>query len=191
MGRGLRLAKAGNFGADVTVDFEKVDPVWAVREAAGGTGIDQAFECSGAHGTFCQAVEMVKRGGAVVLLGVPQGEVDEELPFRYVVSNEIAIFGSKANPNVSSEIISLIAADQLVVRDLVTHVFPLAEYRTALLTFLVRKDGAMKVIVEPNGPETDDMAPWSTGSNEGCAQERKRMAEWKSQLQISIEANKK
>jgi len=151
VGRRVRLSIAGQIGADVTVDFEKEDPVEAVRRITNGVGVDEAFECSGAVGTWRQAVQMVKRGGRVGLLGVPQGEVQEAIPFRYTVANEIAIFGAKANPNVSHKILALISSGQLKVHDLISHVFPLTDFRTALDTFVSRRDGALKVIIEPNG----------------------------------------
>ena len=118
------------------VDFENGDPVQAVREATDGRGVDEAIECSGAAGTFRQGVEMVRKGGSVVLLGVPPDHVHEPLPFKYVVHNEIAIYGSRANPNVSRKVISLIGAGQLKVGDLVTHTFPLENFATALDTFV-------------------------------------------------------
>jgi len=77
--------------------------------------------------------------------------VMEKIPFKYVCRNEIAIFGSKANPNVSDKVLALMASGQLVVKDLISHVFPLADFGKALDTFVNRKDGAMKVVIEPNG----------------------------------------
>ena len=77
----------------------------------------------------------------------------EKIPFKYFCRNEIAIFGSKATPNVSDKVLSLIASGQLVVKDLITHVFPLEEFEKALDTFVNRKDSAMKVVIEPNGSE--------------------------------------
>jgi L-iditol 2-dehydrogenase len=47
----------------------------------------------------------------------------------------------------------LISSGQLKVKDLITHVFPLTEFYQALDTFVNRKDGAIKVVIEPNGPE--------------------------------------
>jgi L-iditol 2-dehydrogenase len=93
---------------------------------------------------------MVCKGGRVVLLGVPPDHVQEPLPFKYVVHNEIAIFGSRANPNVSRKVINLIGVGQLQVGDLVTHSFPLENFATALDTFVKRRGGAIKVVVEPN-----------------------------------------
>lgn len=151
VGRGARLQASRMAGADVQVNFEECDPVKAVREATEGLGVDEAVECSGAAGTLRQAVEMVRKGGRVSLVGVPTDQVIEPLPFKYIVHNEIAIFGSRANPNVSRKVISLIAAGQLPVADLVTHTFPLEQFSTALDVFVNRRDGVIKVVVEPNG----------------------------------------
>jgi len=153
VGRGSRLEASRKLGADRLVDIEKADPVDAVREDTDGLGVDEAFECSGAPGTFNQAVRMVRKGGRVSLLGVPPGSLMEPLPFKYIVHNEIAIFGSRANPNVSAKVIHLVSSGQLKVKDLITHVFPLTEFDQALDAFVNRKDGAIKVVIEPNGPE--------------------------------------
>ncbi len=151
VGRGARLQASRMAGADVLVNFEQSDPVKAVRDATEGLGVDEAIECSGAAGTFRQAVEMVRKGGRVSLVGVPTDQLVEPLPFKYIVHNEIAIFGSRANPNVSRKVISLIAAGQLPVADLVTHTFPLERFSTALDVFVNRREGVIKVVVEPNG----------------------------------------
>ena len=152
IGRKSRLEFARGF-ADEVVDFEKVDPVKAVRELTGGVGVDECAECSGAAGTFRQAVEMVRKGGKVTLLGVPPASLMEPVPFKHIVHDEITVIGSRANPNVSDKLIHMIAARQFRVDDLVTHAFPLEEFGTALDTFVNRRDGAVKVVVEPNGKE--------------------------------------
>jgi len=153
VGRGQRLNAAAMLGADMVVNFEAQEPIAAVREFAGPAGVDEAFECSGAEGTFAQAVKMVRKGGKVGLLGVPSDKVEEKLPYKYIVHNEIAIFGSRANPNVSWKIINDLEARRLTLADLVTHTFPLEQFGEALDTFVNRKGGAIKVVVEPNGPE--------------------------------------
>ena len=153
VGRPPRLDTAGKLGADVLVNIQKEDPVEGVRAATGEAGVDEVFECSGSEGTLNQAIRMVRQGGRIGLLGVPSDKVVEKIPFKYLCRNEIAIFGSKANPNVSDKVLSLIASGRLVIKDLITHVFPLEEFGKALDTFVNRRDGAMKVVIEPNGPE--------------------------------------
>ena len=153
VGRGARLAAAAEKGADVVVDFEREDPVEAVRKLAGTPGVDLVVECSGAPGTFAQAVRMVRKGGKISLVGVATDDVREELPYKYIVHNEIAIFGSRANPNVARQIIRMMAAGHLAVKDLITHTFPLEEFAAGLDTFVNRRDGVIKVVIEPNGAE--------------------------------------
>jgi len=153
IGRGSRLQAAEKYGADVCIDFTKEDPVEAVRKITGGLGVDEALECSGAKGTFNQAVRMVRKGGSVVLLGVATDDVIEGLPFKYITHNEIAIYGSRANPNVSQKVLNLMSTGQLKVKDLITHKFPLDQFAEALDTFVNRRDNAVKVVILPNGDE--------------------------------------
>ncbi|MBI5305671.1 MAG: alcohol dehydrogenase catalytic domain-containing protein [Chloroflexi bacterium] len=148
--RGARLQAAQLVGADVLIDFERDDPLRVVRVATDGHGVDEVIECAGAASTFRQAVEMVRRGGRVALLGTPAQGIEDLLPTRRIVHDEIAIFGSRANPNTSSKIINLIAAKQLMVADLITHVFPLEDFATAFDYFVHRRDNAIKVVLEPN-----------------------------------------
>lgn len=153
VGRGARLEFAGKMGATVLIDFEKEDPVKAVRAATGGAGVNEVFESSGAPGTLNQAIMMLKEGGRVGLLAVPDDKVMEAVPYKYICRNEIGIFGVKANPNVAARIVSLIASGKINVKDMVTHTFPLDDFGKALDTFVNRREGAVKVVIEPNGPE--------------------------------------
>ena len=153
VGRRSRLEASKRLGADDIIDFESVDPVAAVREMTGGRGADEVFECSGAAGTLTQSILMVKKGGKVSLLGVPGAGVQEPVPFKQIVHDEIMITGSRADPNTMWRAISMIAAGTLNVKDLITHTFPIDSYQEALDVFINRKDGAVKVIIEPNERE--------------------------------------
>lgn len=150
VGRGYRLGFAEAAGADYCVDFEKLDPVNAVREYTDKIGADEVYECSGAPGTLRQSVAMAKRGGKVALIGIPNPPLDEEVPFNRLVLDEIGVFGSRANPNASEAILSLMAGGRIDVNDIITHRFPISRFRDALDTFVGRKDNALKVIVRPN-----------------------------------------
>lgn len=151
IGRGVRLEAAKKYGCDYTVNFEERDPVKAVREITNDIGAEEVIECSGAKGTLKQAVLMARRGGRIALLGVPRGEEAEEaVPFKYIVSNEIAIFGSKANPGVSKKVLNMMSCGNVDVKDMVTHTFGLDDFEKALVTFEQRKENAVKVVILPN-----------------------------------------
>ena len=153
VGRGSRLESAKKLGFHETVNFTECEPVAAVRELTGGLGVDAVFECSGANGTVKQAILMCRKGGKVILLGVPYEEHDEPIPFKYVAHNEIMISGSRANPNVGWKFLNMIRYGNIDVKDMVTHTFPLEDMAKAMDTFIGRKENVMKVVIYPNGGE--------------------------------------
>lgn len=70
-----KLEAAKRFGATDVVDASKQSSDSAVRELTGGVGPDYAFEVIGNTKTISQTIEMVRRGGYAVLVGVaPFGE---------------------------------------------------------------------------------------------------------------------
>jgi len=72
-----KLELARKLGATDTVDASQGDPVAQVMELTGG-GVDTTFECLGSGPTVQQAVNMLKRGGTAVLVGlVPVGQMVE------------------------------------------------------------------------------------------------------------------
>src|SRR4051794_9034755 len=66
-----KLAVAEAFGATHTVDAGSKDPANAVRDLTGQRGADVAFEALGQGATIAQAIEMTRRGGQAVLVGIP------------------------------------------------------------------------------------------------------------------------
>jgi L-iditol 2-dehydrogenase len=91
----------------------------------------------------------VRKGGRVSLLGFYADHDLSALPMTKVVLNEIMIRGSRANPNVSADVIRLFEKGILNGEKIVSHRFPLEKYEEAFQTFVQRKDGAIKVIIEP------------------------------------------
>ena len=68
--RASKLPGAREFGATHTVDSTAGDPVAAVMEITGGTGVDYAFVAVGSAAAFQQAFAMLTRGGTVVMVGL-------------------------------------------------------------------------------------------------------------------------
>jgi len=57
--------------------------------------------------------------------------------------------GVRANRGTCEEVLPLMVRGAVDVRKLLTHRFPLSRFSEALDTFVERKDGALKVLVEP------------------------------------------
>ena len=65
-----RAEAARKLGADAVLDPTKDDVVARMVELTGGIGPDVVFECAAAKGTLDSAMDMVKRGGQVMLVAI-------------------------------------------------------------------------------------------------------------------------
>lgn len=81
-----KLKWAKEFGATHTINSKDTDPVKAVQDLTGGNGVDVAIEAVGLPQTYRQAFFARDHAGTVVLVGVPNPEMQIELPM-------IEIFG--------------------------------------------------------------------------------------------------
>lgn len=74
----LELAK--QFGATDTVDASTGNPVMEVMRLADERGADVVFEVIGLKETIDQAINMTRRGGETILVGVPRMDVALQIP---------------------------------------------------------------------------------------------------------------
>lgn len=148
IGRRERLAAAERLGADYVVNYEQEDLYKRVAEITQGAKADEVFECAGTEASVKQSLGVVKRGGKVVLLGLPTA-MDMTLPIKSIIMDQVALLGSRANPNCSEQVLSMMSSGKLNVKDMITHTFPLENIKEAIDTFVGRIDGALKVVIKP------------------------------------------
>lgn len=149
VGRGQRLQMSGEFGADYCIDFEKTNNVVeAVREITGGAGVHQVVEASGSANVFMETIQMARKGGQVAFLTIPADD-GQNVAVKSMVMNQISVHGVRANPNCSPTVIRLMEQGKLNVKQMVTHVFGIDDIKEAFDVFVNRKDGVMKVIIDP------------------------------------------
>jgi S-(hydroxymethyl)glutathione dehydrogenase/alcohol dehydrogenase len=90
-----KLALAQEFGATDTVNGKEVSEVGdAIRSLTGGIGVDYAFEVIGMQSTMMQAFLSLKRGGAVVAVGVPGAGEQIAFPGAALALEEKSVIGS-------------------------------------------------------------------------------------------------
>ena len=147
-GRGYRLDIAKELGADVVIDITKENPVEVVMDHTNGKGVDLSVECAGPVSTMREAVDMVRRGGRVVLEGINGGD---EVSFNTdrIVLDEISVFGGRGSPNCYPRAIQIIADGHIQTDRMLTHSFPLSEFEEAMRMFQAREDGVMRVMLTP------------------------------------------
>ncbi len=144
----FRMDAAKRFGADVTIKGTEDVPGIA-REANGGRKLDFVIVCVGSEQAIGQALAAVDRGGSILLFAPPRPGVQVPVPFGDLWKDEITISMTYAgSPRDIREAIELLRSRRIVVSDMVTHRFGLAD--TGKGFELVAKAGdSIKVIIEP------------------------------------------
>lgn len=148
LGRGDRLKVAKELGATETIDITAEDPLERVRELTDGRGPDTVIECAGNPEAMKVAVACVRRGGRVALTGV-NGNQEVPLVTDKIVLDELDIYGVRSHPNTWEATIALVAAGKLDTKRMVTHTFPLERFVEGMETFVQRKEGAIRVVINP------------------------------------------
>lgn len=125
-----RRALASELGAHHVVDAG-ADPVAAVT-ALLPRGADVVLECAGVGETFVQAIQMARRGGAVVFFGVvPEGEQVAVSPFE-LLTKELRLESAWLNPLTHPRAAELIAQGALSLDRLITRTISLEEVPAAI-----------------------------------------------------------
>jgi len=122
----------------------------APADALAGTA-DLVVEFAGTADAARAAIGYARRGGRVVLGGATgQGVELSGVDLSTIVRGHLDVLGSVANPKgVSGRALALLARRLVDVRSLVTHRFPLERFEEAWRTFVERRDGAIRVMLEP------------------------------------------
>ncbi len=99
---------------------------------------------------FYTAIDVVRRGGTISLLGVYGGMADP-LPMLQMFDKQIQVRMGQANVwNWVPAILPLLVdGDPLGVDDFATHILPLAQAPAAYEMFQKKQDGAVKVVFQP------------------------------------------
>lgn len=146
-GSGERLVKAAELGA-IPIDYKREDVVEKIKDMTYGRGVPAVLECAGTSKSITQACLAAAKGGVVSIIGIPHA--DPSLPIKRIVLDEIELVGNRANPNTARATIDLLQNHRIDLSPLMTHRFPLKDFKQALEIFENRKDGAIKVATKPN-----------------------------------------
>jgi len=121
--------RAEALGADATIDARAPDVTGQVREALGGSA-DIVFDCVAIQSSVDQAIAIADKGGTVMVVGVPAGEVTVPLPI--VQDHQIRIQGSATYlPEDYAESADLLGRGAIRTSDFVTATRPLEQVAEA------------------------------------------------------------
>jgi L-iditol 2-dehydrogenase len=142
-----RLAVARELGADEVFPAKAGGLKEAMLERTGGEGVDVVMECVGVSATVQTAIECVRKGGAVGLVGNLAQRI--EFPLQAVVTRELSLFGSCASAGEYPAALEAIAAGKIRVGPLTSAIRPLEEGAEWFHKLHAAADDLIKVILRP------------------------------------------
>jgi L-iditol 2-dehydrogenase len=142
-----RLEMARGLGASKTFNSRGGDVIAQILAETEGRGADCALECVGNGVTVKLAIDSVRKGGAVTLIGNVAPTV--ELGLQTVVTRQIRLQGSCASSGEYPACISLMSRGAISVEPLLSAVAPLADGVSWFKRLYAREPGLLKVVLEP------------------------------------------
>lgn len=142
-----RLDMALQLGADYAIKSDEGEPIEKVRRLTHGRGADMAFEVVGITPTVNLAINGVRKGGKVGLVGNFSPKI--ELPLQAVVSRQLTLYGSCASAGEYPACLEMIASGRVKVDEIMSAVVPLSDAASWFERLYKGEPGLMKVIVKP------------------------------------------
>lgn len=142
-----RLALAKQLGAEEVFNAKSEGIAARIKELGGGDGVDVSFEVVGAAAPVELAINSVRKGGNVVLVGNLQPSVP--LPLQAVVTRQITLHGSCACAGEYPEAIERIQDGTIDVAPLLSVVAPLSEGAEWFHKAVQPGNGLLKIVLTP------------------------------------------
>lgn len=129
----LRLAK--QLGAEHTINVEKEDLERLVEDLTNGEGVDTVILATGSSAAINQAFKIIRKYGNMVVIGFPGGPV--QVNWEAVASRSVTIRGGWGASSWTAweKALKCISSGSVRVDKIVTHKFPLEEWKKAFDTF--------------------------------------------------------
>lgn len=136
-----RAELAGELGADRVVNrIEDLQP----------DGYDVVIDATGALPVMSRTVDFARKGGTVLLFGVPPAGKHMEIePFK-IFQKGLIVLSSFTSVRNSFQAVGLLQTGQIKVKPLISHCLPLEEMRKAVDMIENRDPNVKKVILLPN-----------------------------------------
>ena len=143
----FRLDFAKKFKVSETINSADNNKVEKILEQTEGRGVDIAIVATSNLKALEDSIKMVRKGGTVMMFGVPSRGANIDLDVSTIYSKEITLVTSyAASDNDTKEALRLIESKEIDVKQLVTHTYPILDSQKAF-DHARSGENAMKIII--------------------------------------------
>jgi (R,R)-butanediol dehydrogenase/meso-butanediol dehydrogenase/diacetyl reductase len=144
-----RSDMALTMGASGVINPKEVDPVKAICELTNGLGADIAFDCVGNPTSGPLAVDLIRKGGTAIIIGMSP-KPSPDFNFLNIVLGEKTVLGSIAYHRETATVIDLISAGIMDPSGLITAKVSFADaVDKAFRELIYNPDSHLKILLHP------------------------------------------
>ena len=143
----MRLRLIQELGADHIINIEEEDPVETVNEITSGKKADIVFECSGVPAAIDPAIEMLRKQGKYMQLGLFGKPV--KFNFEKIVYNEVVMTGAFAQKWTAwKKAVEILKDEKISLKPLITQELKLDDWQKGFK--VMREKTGVKTIFNLN-----------------------------------------
>lgn len=143
----FRLDFAKKFNITESISSMDENRKQKILDNTDGLGVDVAIVATSSLKALDDAIDMVRKGGTVMMFGVPSKGAKMDLDMSKIYSKEITLVTSyAASDSDTKEALDLIESSQIDVKQLITHTYTISESQKAF-DHARTGENAMKIII--------------------------------------------
>ena len=143
----FRLEFAKKFNITDSINSKDENRKQKILSKTNNQGVDVAIVATSSLKALDDAIDMVRKGGAVMMFGVPSKGASLNIDMSEIYSKEITLVTSYAASDADTkEALHLIESSQVDVKKLITHSYPITDTQKAF-DHARSGDNAMKIII--------------------------------------------
>jgi threonine dehydrogenase-like Zn-dependent dehydrogenase len=142
-----RLSKAKELGASEVLDNSQGEVVEKILERTDQLGVDRSFEAVGLEGTLVQSLQVLKKGGSSVLVGIFENP-DVRIPANIFIQREISLNGSQGYCWDFQKALKMLEGKKIRLRKIISHIFPIDSLQKAFELLTAPQSKAIKVVIQ-------------------------------------------
>lgn len=142
-----RLDKALELGATGVINGLEENVLDLSKDLTNGYGFDIAIETAGTEITTTQAIQTVKKGAIVVLVGYSKTGM-MNLPMSLALDKELTLKGIFRYRNIYPMAIEAVAKGKVNLKEIVTNIFDFEDIKNGMDMSIEQKDKIVKSVIK-------------------------------------------